>query len=377
MASRNGKKSSGLRMLWIPGGRKSHPKGRYDATNKQISYTTRQKKSEVWSLGGSKAQKDLLQADPDTTLLDGPSTSGLSSSLAAATGATAVAAAAVTNAQCLESHNSPDTTSENLTLYNNQQQISPTTTYSSTSTAPLISPSQSPLELSNYSTPSLINNNNTTPTTPTTTTMPAKSHQPIPVIVTTTTTAEIMEDTNSLQENRFSLLAGKDIVTNELDIYTLPSPPTTNLNSQENLNHSSGTTVSQITPSGSPHKLNNGSQNGSVNNSPVKKKQQHRNHNNNQGDVNSIESITEDTVSEKIPSANLDWIDAVVQERQDREILAKPKKKKKKKNVKELDQLDGVPMKESSTDAASVKEEDEKVVKCLYYTLMCCDCTIS
>ncbi|XP_037807082.1 cell wall protein DAN4 isoform X3 [Lucilia sericata] len=325
----------------------------------------------------NRTQHLISLRDPDTTLLDGPSTSGLSSSLAAATGATAVAAAAVTNAQCLESHNSPDTTSENLTLYNNQQQISPTTTYSSTSTAPLISPSQSPLELSNYSTPSLINNNNTTPTTPTTTTMPAKSHQPIPVIVTTTTTAEIMEDTNSLQENRFSLLAGKDIVTNELDIYTLPSPPTTNLNSQENLNHSSGTTVSQITPSGSPHKLNNGSQNGSVNNSPVKKKQQHRNHNNNQGDVNSIESITEDTVSEKIPSANLDWIDAVVQERQDREILAKPKKKKKKKNVKELDQLDGVPMKESSTDAASVKEEDEKVVKCLYYTLMCCDCTIS
>lgn len=62
MASRNGKKSMGLRMLWIPGGRKSHPKGRFDATNKKISYSTRQKKSEVWSLGGSKAQNDLLQA---------------------------------------------------------------------------------------------------------------------------------------------------------------------------------------------------------------------------------------------------------------------------------------------------------------------------
>lgn len=95
-----------------------------------------------------------------------------------------------------------------------------------------------------------------------------------------------------------------------------------------------------------------------------------------QGDVNSIESITEDTASAKIPSADLDWIDKALQDRQDREILAKPKKKKKKKNAKELDQLDGVPMKEISTDA-SVKEEDEKVVKCLYYTLMCCDCTIS
>lgn len=63
MASRNSKKKpSSLRMLWIPGGRKSHPKGRFDSTNKRISYTTRQKPSEVWSLGGSRAQKDLLEA---------------------------------------------------------------------------------------------------------------------------------------------------------------------------------------------------------------------------------------------------------------------------------------------------------------------------
>lgn len=62
MASRNGKKSSGLRMLWIPGGRKHHPKGRFDTTNKHVSYSTRQKKSEVWSLGGSRTQRDLLLA---------------------------------------------------------------------------------------------------------------------------------------------------------------------------------------------------------------------------------------------------------------------------------------------------------------------------
>lgn len=62
MASRNGKSSSGLRLLWIPGGRKGHPKGRMDSTNKRISYTTRQKKSEVWSMGGSKAQNELLRA---------------------------------------------------------------------------------------------------------------------------------------------------------------------------------------------------------------------------------------------------------------------------------------------------------------------------
>lgn len=57
--------------------------------------------------------------------------------------------------------------------------------------------------------------------------------------------------------------------------------------------------------------------------------------------------------------------------------LMKSKKKRKKKHVhtKELDQLDGVLPKANIND--TVKEEDEKVVKCLYYTLMCCDCTIS
>ena len=63
MSSGNGKnKTSGLRILWIPGSRKKHPKGRYDATSKTPTYRTGQKKSEVWSLGGSKMQNDILKA---------------------------------------------------------------------------------------------------------------------------------------------------------------------------------------------------------------------------------------------------------------------------------------------------------------------------
>ena len=121
---------------------------------------------------------------PDISLLDGPSTSGLSA-IACATvsgGVTAVAGTA-TSAQCLkESHNSSDDTNEN----------SPTTPNSTASTVPLVSPPQSPLDqndqqTSNISKPSNFINNITT------TNMPAKSHQPIPVIVTTTTTAEIMD----------------------------------------------------------------------------------------------------------------------------------------------------------------------------------------
>uniref|UniRef100_T1PKE3 Transcription factor 2A, alpha/beta subunit n=1 Tax=Musca domestica TaxID=7370 RepID=T1PKE3_MUSDO len=228
--------------------------------------------------------------------------------------------------------------------------------------------------------------------------MPAKSHQPIPVIVTTTTTAQIMD------ENRYSIL-GKDITTNEFDIYTLPSPPKDAIHTSiDNLNSSSGTTASQISPSESPiHKesiittaITNEShtnhhsqpqlqqqqqeQNGSVNSSPVKKKHHHRNHNNNQGDVNSIESITEDTTSEKIPSGDLDWVDSALQSRNDREILTKSKTKKKKKNKlskgKGLDQLDGVPSANKEENKNETPEDDEKVVKCLYYTLMCCDCSL-
>ncbi|XP_058988138.1 uncharacterized protein LOC131800504 [Musca domestica] len=97
------------------------------------------------------------------------------------------------------------------------------------------------------------------------------------------------------------------------------------------------------------------------------------------GDVNSIESITEDTTSEKIPSGDLDWVDSALQSRNDREILTKSKTKKKKNKLskgKGLDQLDGVPSANKEENKNETPEEDEKVVKCLYYTLICCDCSL-
>ncbi|XP_013097929.2 putative uncharacterized protein DDB_G0291608 isoform X2 [Stomoxys calcitrans] len=316
-----------------------------------------------------KQQNRLMWREPDVSLLDGPSTSGIAT-IACATAAGSAAAAATSALSNTGTRISP---SNAECLADSTEKVnSPTTPNSTASTAPLLSPPLSPLI-----TTDLDHIDSETESSD----MPAKSHQPIPVIVTTTTTAQIMD------ENRFSIL-GKDITTNEFDIYTLPSPPKDVGNSEENLNSSSGTTASQKSTSGSPHKESTSAttneshhshqNNGSVNNSPVKKKHHHRNHNNNQGDVNSIESITEDTVSEKIPSTDLDWVDRAIQDRNDREILAKPKKKKKNKGSKskELDQLDGVPMKQIEAGEA-VEEEDEKVVKCLYYTLMCCDCAIS
>lgn len=64
MASgRNKSGSSGLRILWIPGKKKSQPKGSYNPTNKGFRPPTGQdKKIENWSLGGAKGQNELLKA---------------------------------------------------------------------------------------------------------------------------------------------------------------------------------------------------------------------------------------------------------------------------------------------------------------------------
>lgn len=93
-----------------------------------------------------------------------------------------------------------------------------------------------------------------------------------------------------------------------------------------------------------------------------------------QGDVNSIESITEDTM---ITDAKMIELLQDKSTQEETKVASKTKRKRKKKyaNVKELDQLDGVTAKGTAVDTP--KEDDERVVQCLYYTLMCCDCTIS
>uniref|UniRef100_A0A1A9Z8K0 Uncharacterized protein n=1 Tax=Glossina pallidipes TaxID=7398 RepID=A0A1A9Z8K0_GLOPL len=377
MTSRNGKKTSALRMLWIPGKRKSHPKGYYDTTNKKISYPNKQKKSQVWSLGGSTAQRDLLQADPDISLLDGPSSSGLTAfACVAASAATTVGAdrgttndALNVNTQNIHNVNPSIVVETEESLISKTIEHTPTSPNSTASTLPLVSPSLSPFDeqldkaIERVAVTTINNNCTINPSI-----MPTKSYSPIPTIVTATTTAEIME------KNRFSLLS-KELDSNEFDINTLPSPPKTFANSNENLNSLFDTTHSTVHTESSRRDIN--IQNGSIANAQQKQNAGHykqRNHNNNQGDVNSIESITDDVVDAKI-------VNVVQEEMQknnpDMSNLTKSKKKRKKKHVhtKELDQLDGVLPKANIND--TVKEEDEKVVKCLYYTLMCCDCTIS
>lgn len=92
--------------------------------------------------------------------------------------------------------------------------------------------------------------------------------------------------------------------------------------------------------------------------------------------MNSIESITEDTMTTDVKMTDL-MQDEIDSHPEDSKAVSKTKRKRKKKyaNVKELDQLDGVASKGTTLDQP--KEEDERVVQCLYYTLMCCDCTIS
>lgn len=148
---------------------------------------------------------NLFYRDPDVTLLDGPSTSGLASlACATATGSAAAAVAASTSSaasatlppapapstECLA-----DTAKSNLlsdsTTTNRSNDITPTTPNSTASTAPLLSPPQSPLivvgDLESIDSESEYPSNVRT--------MPAKAHQgePVPVIVTTTTTAQIIE----------------------------------------------------------------------------------------------------------------------------------------------------------------------------------------
>ena len=64
MASRNKGSSSGtgLRILWIPGRKKNHHKGRYDTTNKAQTLGHRPTKNQNWTLGGARGQHELIKS---------------------------------------------------------------------------------------------------------------------------------------------------------------------------------------------------------------------------------------------------------------------------------------------------------------------------
>ncbi|XP_054728897.1 uncharacterized protein LOC129237930 isoform X1 [Anastrepha obliqua] len=356
--------SSGLRILWIPGRHKSHPKGRFDSTNKQVLHKSAQKNSEVWSLGGSKNQRDLIESDPDSNLFDGPSVSGVTSAACAigAVGAEKCATATTTPAISISADEANKIAAE-------ANSYDAANTPSTASTTPLVSVPNSP----DTGVASKVIVTTTTNTTEskngTEVSMPAKTTS---TIVTTTTTAEIMD------ENRFSIL-GKDI-SNEFNVYDLPSPPKNGFNAPTPegatnalLNASAGTTASTATTPAHSNTSTQQNERDSITGSPIKKKKHHKNENNNhQNDINSIESISDNA---KISSNDLDELTL---ERNGKDLLNKKKKKKKKKisTTKELDQLDGVSGKHNTKDD-DFSDEDEKVVKCLYYTLMCCECTIS
>ncbi|XP_004535009.1 A-agglutinin anchorage subunit isoform X1 [Ceratitis capitata] len=359
--------SSGLRILWIPGRRKSHPKGRFESTSKHVPHKGEQKKSEVWSLGGSRNQRDLINADPDNNLFDGPSVSGITS---AACTLGALGAEKCTDNLSTTTPAKAISTTENSHSSNNSADADANkaagTPNSSTSTTPLVSVPNSP---DTGATPKII----VTTTEESKAAGSADANMPSKTTyahVVTTTTAEIID------ENRFTIL-GKDI-SNEFDVYDLPSPPKNGIGSPEGatgtlLNASAGTTTSTATtpsPSNTPKQHN---ERDSTTSLSSKKKNNHKN-DKHQNDIDSIESISD---TAKIPSNDLEWIDELILERNSKELLNKKNKKKKKKisTTKELDQLDGVPSKQNVKDEG--KDEDENVVKCLYYTLMCCDCTIS
>ncbi|XP_032594162.1 uncharacterized protein LOC6564970 isoform X2 [Drosophila grimshawi] len=142
------------------------------------------------------------------------------------------------------------------------------------------------------------------------------------------------------------------------------------------LNSSAGTTASIATNSSPLANRKAHSQPAANNSSPQKSR--YRNHNNNQDDINSIESIS--SFNRIQVNSDFEWIDEMVQERNCNELKHKNKRKKSKKTLHSAsDQLDGFKVKERNDTKSMTPydDNDEKVVKCLYYSLMCCDCTIS
>ncbi|XP_001355066.1 uncharacterized protein [Drosophila pseudoobscura] len=316
------KKSSGMRVLWIPGRKSHHPKGRYSTTSKHVSYSGPQKKSEVWSLGGSKAQTELI----DFPMSEGLATPSSSLSI--------VATCSLVQSVKLDHHTSSDDLvglSETATL--------------PASPGAEDTPPHSPLSEA--------------PSTPSTKAMTS------PNVITT---AEVQNLHNFLCPEELPKVPGHLAATAEAELA---------------LNSSAGTTASIATTSSplvnrkaEPQQMpaiTSHSQQAS----PQKTK--YKNHNNNQEDINSIESLS------SFPrfqgnAADFDWIDEMVQQRNCNELMHKNKRKKgSKKAIESLekDQLDGKSYDYKTKDNIDNNDGDEKMVTCLYYSLMCCDCTIS
>ncbi|XP_039499588.1 uncharacterized protein LOC120456690 isoform X1 [Drosophila santomea] len=322
MASNSTKKSksSGMRILWIPG-RKSHSKGRFNTTNKQISYSGPQKNSEVWSLGGSKAQAELID-------LPSPDLSG----------------------------NSP---SSSLSIVATCSMVQGCTSSERASTDDLI----------------IVSETATLPTTP------VSPNSPIPDSPTSeTATASTRAMTSPNVITTVVIQDLHNFVSPE-DLPKVPSVPAAQ-DTEVVLNSSAGTTASIATTS-SPlanHKPGS-SPPASHSQQTTPQKSRYKNHNNNQEDINSIESIS------SFPrfqgnAIDFDWIDEMVQQRNCNELMHKNKRKKSKKvEGLDADQLDaksfGYDNDKAKLKCKEADDNDEKVVKCLYYSLMCCDCTIS
>ncbi|SPP88770.1 uncharacterized protein LOC117590363 isoform X1 [Drosophila guanche] len=316
------KKSSGMRILWIPGRKSHHPKGRLSTTSKHVSYSGPQKKSEVWSLGGSKAQ---------TELIDFPMSEGLTATPSSSL--SIVATCSLVQSVKHDHHNS----------------IDDIVGLSETATLPAVpgaadTPPHSPLSEA--------------PSTPSTKAMTS------PNVITT---AEVQNLHNFMSPDDLPKVPGHLAATAEAELA---------------LNSSAGTTASIATTSSpeanrkaEPQQMPATSH--SQQTSPQKAK--YKNNNNNQEDINSIESIS------SFPrfqgnTADFEWIDEMVQQRNCSELMHKNKRKKaSKKAIESLekDQLDGKTYDYKTKANIDNDDGDEKMVTCLYYSLMCCDCTIS
>ncbi|XP_055843906.1 myb-like protein D isoform X4 [Episyrphus balteatus] len=265
--SRNNSKTSGLRYLWIPGRKKSHPKGRLNVTNKRIEYSPGHKNNEPWSLGGSKNHKNLLEAEA----LDSPSISGLMPVTCA-----------------VAAPNIASTTDEMPVLTENKFSV------------------LAKIDDNNYQLPS-----------------PPRDGEKHNGNNNHVSASDLISDSTS---NHNLKKIDEDLEDD------LPSPPSCE-------DHHS-----DVASEHSPHKKH----------SSINKRRSYNNYHP-EVDINSIESVSES----KLQYSDSDITDGVYSNSHNNN-----KKRKNKKN-------------KNSKNNGAKEEEDEKIVKCLYYTLMCCECTIS